>query len=392
MRDGNAPITDWRAFLNALGPVKSVAERLGIDDALVRQEAVQQMAMTIAQAYMMLFSQDPRRPHLVSVTNPVINSGTNPDYMYFYSALDGKGTYRLSGARGTSLFVHVVQNTGMIGLDDVPGPPLATLELDELKIAADRTFSVLMSAERPNGYTGDWWKLDPRATSITIRQASYDWEGEHDGRFALESLDKHPPGPRRSSEAIGKGLDTIARFVDRYLIVMTALVRTLQDKPVNTLHMMTWGQFSGLSNQHYYQGRYALEPDEALVIETDIPKQVRYWGLATLDPIFNTIDWVNNQSSLNGFQARPDADGKFRAVLSLSDPGVANWLDPAGHPRGMLQGRWFEADSGPTPTAKLVKLKDLRRHLPESTPSVTPEERDAALRARRRGAQFRRKW
>ena len=46
---------------------------------------------------------------------------------------------------------------------------------------------------------------------------------------------------------------------------------------------------------------------------------------------WETIDYANHQSSLNGFQAVLDDDGVFRAVVSARDPGVANWLDTAGH-------------------------------------------------------------
>ena len=359
---------------------------------MLRQEAVQQLAMTVAQAYIVLFSQNPHYPQLVTFTNPVINSGTNPDFMYFYTALDASGTYRLSGSRGSSLFIHLVQNSGMIGLHEVPGPPLRMLDVDSLEIASDGRFSVLMSCEKPEEFRQDWWQLDPRATSISIRQAAYDWDGEVDGRFAVECLDKWPPPSRPTVNDLSRHLGEVARFADRYLKSLHTLVATLESKPLNTLHLNTWSQFGGLSTQYYYQGRYELESDEALIVETEIPDRVRYWGIVILDEIFNALDWVNNQTSLNGFQAYRDSDGRFRAVLALHDPGVPNWLDPAGRRRGLLQGRWFEASCGPVPTIKRVKLCDVRKHLPADTPVVSTADRDEALRARRRGAQYRRKW
>jgi hypothetical protein len=119
---------------------------------------------------------------------------------------------------------------------------------------------------------------------------------------------------------------------------------------------------------------------------------VRYWGIALLDELFTALDWVNHQSSLNAHQALIDSDGRFRAVVALADPGVPNWLDPAGRSRGLLQGRWFEADHGPVPTITRVKMHALRDHLPQDTPLVDSRQRQAELRMRRRGAQFRRKW
>ena len=54
--------------------------------------------------------------------------------------------------------------------------------------------------------------------------------------------------------------------------------------------------------------------------------------------------------------------------------------------------RWTGADSGPEPTIRIVPAADVRTHLPRDTPLVMPDQRDAAIRARRRGAQWRRRW
>ena len=101
---------------------------------------------------------------------------------------------------------------------------------------------------------------------------------------------------------------------------------------------------------------------------------------------------IYRQSSLNGHQARLDQDGRFRAVISLTDPGVPNWLDPAGYTQGMLMGRWYAADSHSMPTLKRVPLAKVRDHLPAATPWMAPEERSTQLRERRIGGQLRRRW
>jgi hypothetical protein len=110
------------------------------------------------------------------------------------------------------------------------------------------------------------------------------------------------------------------------------------------------------------------------------------------DTLWNQIEYGYRQSSLNGHQAKVDSDGKFRAVISLEDPGVPNWLDSVGYLRGMLIGRWYGADSHPMPTITKVPFKDIRKHLPADTPTVTPAERDTAIRARNIGLQLRRRW
>jgi hypothetical protein len=76
----------------------------------------------------------------------------------------------------------------------------------------------------------------------------------------------------------------------------------------------------------------------------------------------------------------------------MEDPGVPNWLDPAGFTEGTIYGRWYDCDSNPVPTITRVALPELRHHLPSDTPVVTSHEREAELRGRVRAAQRRRRW
>jgi hypothetical protein len=152
---------------------------------------------------------------------------------------------------------------------------------------------------------------------------------------------------------------------------------------LNRLEHDDWAGRGGVAGQHYWQGAFKLAPGEAMLIETDVPETVRYWNIQLNDPLWNTIDWFNRQSSLNGGQARLDADGRFRAVIGPDDPGVPNWLDTGG---------WLEASSSPEPSLKIAPLDEIRAQLPKDTDVVTPEMRQEALRRRRRGAQLRRRW
>jgi hypothetical protein len=130
-------------------------------------------------------------------------------------------------------------------------------------------------------------------------------------------------------------------------------------------------------------GRWALDDDEALILEIEPPEGV-YWSYSLGNPWWETIHYGRHQSSLNARQAAVDSDGLVRVVLSARDPGVANWLDTAGHSNGAMILRCVRTETAPTPTARVVKFDDIASALPADTKFVKPEERQAILTARRR--------
>src|SRR3546814_4447125 len=75
-----------------------------------------------------------------------------------------------------------------------------------------------------------------------------------------------------------------------------------------------------------------LGPDEALIVEAEVPTQCGYASLILTNDIYGTTDWYNNQASLNNAQWRVAGDGILRVVVSAKDPGVPNWLDTSCSP------------------------------------------------------------
>jgi hypothetical protein len=129
-----------------------------------------------------------------------------------------------------------------------------------------------------------------------------------------------------------------------------------------------------------------------LILEAEVPQSCVYWSTILTNDLFETTDWYNHQSSLNGTQAIVDSDGVFRAVISEKDPGVPNWLDTAGYRSGSIQGRWNGCSEQPVPSVRKVAFADLRRLLPQDTKLITPAERDKNIRDRRSHVQQRPLW
>ncbi|MBW2423190.1 MAG: DUF1214 domain-containing protein [Deltaproteobacteria bacterium] len=387
----------WEETLSRLQPVaKRLAEKLrDPEDEQARQELYKMMMSAVVGGYVGLVYNDPDYPEWVPMLSNALNfAAPVPDFVYTYAPIRGEGTYRVAGHRGTSLFAVLTVSETYFTRTDTPKPGLENYDLDELTIGDDGRFEVVLSAERPSGYEGDWWYLDPAATNLAVRHAMYDWLNEVDPRMSIERLDVPAIRPPTSAEELSARMQEVDRWVE-YSIQhwLVHLAATREKGIVNRFEVHDYSGFTGSSwPQTYLEGLFEIEEDEALIIETEIPEQVRYWSFLVADDLFATIDWTNRQSSLNGHQARLDSDGRFRGVVAARDPGVPNWLDTGGCLSGALQGRWNQASSAPHPSITRVRLADLRDHLPADTPVMTPEERDRVLRERRMGAHMRRKW
>lgn len=392
---------EWQSYVEQLSPVgdRLVAKMADPEDEQLRKELYLRIFSALSQANSGMVLGDSDHPDFWPVFNGAHNLGApNPDGVYYMAPLDGKGIYKISGFRGT-VRLSDFQIGGGLFYPRAQGPVAPSFHNYDLdSVASDErgAFEVILSSERPEDYQGDWWYMDPRSTYVMVRQWSYDWLNEVDGRFAIERLDTPAIRPRRSAGEIEVDLRHMASWAEHATEVSMGIANRYKGEGlVNKVVVRDLSEIGGFANnkQAYIEGQFDIAPDEALIYETDVPTECRYWGVQLTDLLsWGAIDYVNRQSSLNGFTARLDGDGKFRAVIAMDDPGVANWLDTGGYKRGTIFGRWTECDTQPVPTITKVKLADVRNYLPAGTPVVTAMERDASLRLRRKGAQLRRRW
>jgi hypothetical protein len=347
----------------------------------------------LAGGYLGHANLDPSRPVWAPLWNIALNvCGPAPDYVYMTTEIDPKGVYRLSGFRGTSRFVEITQaGWEMIGASSGPRPPPISHDLDDVSFDPDGHFSLILSRERPAGYSGDWWELAPQTIRLLMRKCACDWFGEIEARIAIDRLDEGGP---TTPQDFARRFSNMAAWVERVISFDIDLARHYrQHHGVNVLtRSKVVETMGGLPTQIYYDGAYEIADDEALVVDTALPAKCRYWSILVADDRFSTVDWVNRQSSLNDVQAHIDEDGRFRAVISARDPGVPNWLDKADNRWGIIQLRWNKPSDAPDPLVTKVPLADVLKHLPPQTPVITPAERKAQLRSRREGAQMRQLW
>lgn len=388
---------DWSDYVDLLKPAADIfGSGTAPTDENLRANFYRQLAMNLSQGYFLIFQTDARYPEWVPFENSAFLLQPNPDAVYYYSAVDGAGIYRVSGQRGTSPVTGFAVGNRIIGMAEGFGKAFGNYDLDELTIAEDGSFEVIFSAERPADWAGDWLHLNPEADFILVRQFSYDWGRETDMRLAIERLDPQPPKSVITPAEVDRQLRQLfGTYARRLSEVGLGAVKTPHDKGlVNTFGLTT---FQDLGNgqdwpQAYFETVFDIGPDEALVIETDLPERRPYWNIQVIDGLWNQMEILYRQTSLNGHTARIDTDGRFRAVLSHQDPGYANWLDTCGNGYGMLIGRWYRCSAQPEPQAKRMKLTEVAAYLGDRSPRITAEERSLAMRDRLTGSQLRRRW
>ncbi len=373
--------------------VANLADTWRPDDPHYRADIYRQTMTSLSYAYFMYFHATPEHPDWAPLWNPVYTLQPNPDDIYVQSPIRGDLTYRVSGNRGTCKILSFTTQAALSGTYDEMPDPNGHNEVDtnDLGIGLGEDFEIIFSAERPEGYTGHWAPIHPQAGGMFTRYRRYDWTIETDPVLAIECLDPVPPKPRLKPDEILHRIQEMAKFPARktkmYFRMQNGVKERVGFNVFEPIRMP-----GALVKQTYWPAVFQFEPDEALIIETEIPNRAPYWNVQLNDPYFNALEYVYRLSSTNGAMATLSSDGKFRAVISLEDPGVPNWLDPAGYTEGGIYGRWYDCDSEPLPTLAKVKLSELRDHLPEDTPVVTPEERAEELRKRVEACQRRRRW
>jgi hypothetical protein len=253
---------------------------------------------------------------------------------------------------------------------------LANVVADDLDLATDGSFE---------------WTLEPgdKASTLIVRQFFYDWDNERPAQLQIECIDRQPSQPRdESAAATARRIAALGEFVEASPAFWRDIESAGRAQGVNIFREpANRTDMGGAEENVTTWGSYELREDEALLIEVSPPTAL-YWSIAIGDPWWASVDYANHQSSLNGHQAQIDDDGTFRAVLCQRDPGLANWLDPAGHERGPMIFRWLRADSAPVPATRVLAYDEIHTALPHAK-RVTPEQRADTI-ARRRAAVLRR--
>ncbi|WP_176594272.1 hypothetical protein [Sphingobium sp. EM0848] len=309
----------------------------------------------------------------------------NPDNLYRSALLEPGGAYRIYGRRGThaDLSFQIIDQYPIVGL----GKNLAVIRPDDMGARPGEDFEFYLGGTPRAGR--NWFAMPDHSAAILVRQSFGDWR-ETPTSLYIERLDV--PAPRSYQSPFAQAAAALHQatklWVDGYVpeIQRNTMVNALPaPRPSAT-------DSGGLGGQMSVMARYRISKGEVLLISVR-KADVTYQGIQLGDPWFVTPNTVEHQVSLTARQAHVDDDGMIRFVISLDDPGVPNWLDPAGNPEGYIFMRWqgirTPLKAGDAPTAHLLSLASLRQALPANSPTINSAERRKQLAERKWAPQVR---
>lgn len=339
------------------------------------------LTATIRRSYA---ASDPAHPRFVLLADDFTRGAfSNPDNQLFCADIAGGHAYRIAGTRGDCADMAFELSTGLAGYGGGDARSLAFIDTDQIDVDADGHFEIWLGGPER---TRNWLPNPPQARHLLVRFTFADWRGDLP-RLTIERTGDPAGEPDYARPNAGSVAALMSEVGERLAARISASGQFAAawhaSLPLNQLTPPMQRGDGYLPKQFSTQCRFQLAPDEALLIEVE-PTDARYQSICLGNRCWlESFDIRETQSSLTTAQSRLSDDGIYRYVVSLADPGVANWLDPAGHREGFIFMRW-QGISGPPPRqpgTRVVPLRDLPAELAASGEPMPG--RGERLRARR---------
>jgi hypothetical protein len=376
----------WQAFCSRLAEAGELIFRDHVPKTgLDRAEGLQYVARNIALALQFeLENNDPLHPEMMQYFTPTRKQGgDNSDCVYLGAPVNGTDTYVVRGNRGGAR--HLVFCLVETGHTPWGGGTPSVLFGPDLECDAEGNFELIIS---PDKHRGNWLRSTPDTFRLTIRQYFGDWENEAPllPSIARVGNDGDVPAPLTPAR-LNRGLCRAGAWVGESTRFWADAIDLWKARP-NAF--MSWGEVQKIKIDATPGGTplicyWQVDPDEALVARVTPPSICGYWNLEFGSYWWTTFDYRYHHCALNDYSGRIEKDGSLLFVVSHVDPGVHNWLDPAGHNEGYIGLRWMNADSTPYPDVEIVKFADLESVLPADHVKASPEDRRELIEHHRRG-------
>ncbi|MEO0493866.1 MAG: hypothetical protein AAF081_10665 [Actinomycetota bacterium] len=382
------------AFRHLLSQLEAAGEEIhrfaAADDPVGLARGYQHLGRQLLKGLEEHLLRDADHPFGRVLDDRIRTGGDNPDQRYLFAPIRGGEPYRVWGRKGSAarielqLYTREPYGGENVGVGSLPD--------EAIEYAPDGTFSVELGPDVDGPGT---LVNPPDATILNVRQIWSEWDDSDPGavyvdRVGWEGARKLTDSPAVVAERLRGAADDIAASVRCWPELVENGPLAFFD--ANTLGpLMSPGAQAGVVGRWITIGHFDLSDDQALVIRIP-PAGAPYQGTQLADLWFASLEYASATSSITAGQTHHAPDGAQYLVLSLDDPGYANWLDPAGVTRGVVHIRFDGLDHKPAdaPTAELVPIEALADAVPDfEAGQIDTETRNAQRAERRRHVQVR---
>ncbi|MBV8949290.1 MAG: DUF1214 domain-containing protein [Actinobacteria bacterium] len=299
--------------------------------------------------------------------------GPNADNVYRHARVAPGHRYRIRGRTNSCEDFALAVRAGF--RHTATPATLKELTASDVGIGRDQSFELVLggAGREPNHVP-----LPDGAVMCSIREYYFDWSPSEPATFTIE----HVGGPAAGQPELPGGLAEALDLTERSLVFWNDYMRDARARQEDNSFGNKIDVPRGLQLSQFGFCFYDLGPDEALVVECDVP-DARYWSFQLYGMHFFRPFDLGRTTSLNHRQAHVAADGSVHLVAAHSDPGVVNWLDTTGRALGLVNYRHFWGSRMPELRTRVVPLADVRAALPPHTPAVSASARSREVAARR---------
>lgn len=264
--------------------------------------------------------------HAESPTRKMFADNPDADYLRAPIRLGPGRVYRLWGRipAGT-LYVGIL----LYGKGGRIGHRLTDAQLD---LDQDGRFELWVSTEPQQG---TWLRGDGDETAIMVRQYFTDRGSEQPIAVHIERMGELPPVGALQDQDLARQLQLAERML-QVVVRRTVQARSMAGMvgPNQFLVLPGEGLFPTPDNT-YAAAWYERQPGQRLVMRGRLPR-ARYFSVALYNGWLESFDYQRHQVALNHSRLVVDDEGHFEIVLADEAPGSSNWLDTAGHDRGVV--------------------------------------------------------
>ena len=250
----------------------------------------------------------------------------------------GDATYIVRGRRNSVRYLGFQVMGGMANT--------ANVVADDLEMDDGRAVRARALAERaPRQLDGPWRNA---SSSLVVRQFFYDWTTRWRPICPSSASKPRRPTDQRPCHCLaaagGRPSRALGDFVEASIAFWLDVEEGGRGQGVNCFRppaaLTGWGPPPRTSAPGVRGASTTTRPCSS---RWPRPRPL-YWSVSLGNYWWETIDYANRQSSLNGHQA---GARRGRCVPGRAsrhrDPGVANWLDTAGNHHGAMIFRWLRA-------------------------------------------------